>query len=426
MQEIVVGVLANILRTYAIYRFMELSNVSKPVSWRLRLLVYSTFVILTSGGYYLLHSQIINLLTNLTGFAFIILIYKGSLKRRVIFGIGIYAINVIIESFVFSVTGLHKEYDELTRSIRECFTSLGILFSVFFLERVGFKPERKSFIKTSVWIMMLCVPVFSIVEIFCMWQVNYNNNQYISVEIAGVLIINISIFYLYDALQDYYMQRSEKEQFRIAMEGYRNQINTMRESWERLRSLRHDLKLHVRELRYLTMQHEPEKVVAYLNDMEQQLVNEDEFVSSGIQEIDSTLNYLLQDARKNLKEVKIKVALQEDLEIHGFTLNVILGNLLNNAIYAAKQSTEKYLCISIWEKQGVLYIKIENSYSGVLDFRDKKLLSTKANSEVHGIGLANVKKIIREQEGELNISWDESHFYVKAVLFIEKLRLHNE
>lgn len=424
--QVILGILANVLRIYAIYRFMELLITSKVVSWKIKLLVYSTFVLLTSGGYYLFHNQTITLIANLLGLTLVILIYTGDFKKKLIFAIGIYAINVVVESLVFSVTGLYEEYDELSRSIKECVISLGIYFSVFLLERTSLKKERRLAIKTSVWLLMLCVPIFSIVEIFYMWQANYDNKNYISIEIAGIFIINIAVFYLYDALQDYYKQKAEKEEFRIAMESYRNQIDIMKESWEKIRSLRHDLKLHVCELRYLTTHQDTDKVLAYLNEMERQITNEDECVSSGIQEIDSTLNYLLQYARKTLDEVKIKVALPEELEIHGFILNVILGNLLDNAIRAAQQSKRKYLNISLREKQGVLYIKIENSYSGILHIEEKKLLSTKSNLEMHGIGLKTVGKIIKDQGGDIEINWDEERFCVKVMLFVEKLQLKEQ
>ena len=82
MQEIILGVMANILRTYAIYRFMEVMNPLKTVSRRLKILMYSGFIVLTSGGYYLFHNQIINIMTNLTGLMLILLIYKESLEKK--------------------------------------------------------------------------------------------------------------------------------------------------------------------------------------------------------------------------------------------------------------------------------------------------------------------------------------------------------
>ena len=206
------------------------------------------------------------------------------------------------------------------------------------------------------------------------------------------------------------------------MEGYRNQIDVMQESWKRIRSLRHDLKHHICELKYLAVHEDISKIMVYLDNMEKQMVNEDEYVCSGISDVDSTLNYLLQYARQNLDDVRVKMVLPEELDIHEFTLNVILGNLLDNAIHAAKQSKRKYLNIFIREKQGLLYIQIENSYCGALQMKKNRLLSTKVEADKHGIGLNNVKKIVKEKEGDIDISWDKEVFCVKVILIVEKLK----
>lgn len=243
----------------------------------------------------------------------------------------------------------------------------------------------------------------------------------IVLDVLSILAINIFILYLYRALQNYYDHKEEKENLRIALESCRNQIEIMQESWDKARSLRHDLNLHIYELRYLTIHHDTDKVMAYLDEMEKQLVNEDEYVSSGIPEIDSILNYMLRYAKRTLKEVDIKVTLPEELEIHDFTLNVILGNLLNNAIRAASQSKQKYLSIYLQEKQGILYINIKNSYAGTLHKDGKRLISTKRNHEMHGIGLKNVEKIIQNQAGEIETTWNDELFCIKIMLFEDNL-----
>lgn len=421
MQE-VLGILANVLRTYAIYRFMELFTSSKDISWRAKLAVYSTFILLTSGSHYIVHNHIITYLMSFLGLTLVTFIYEEDLKKKMIFAIGIFTINVVVESLAFSIIGLYEEYDELTRFIRKCAISLGIYFCVFLLEHTNLKSEGRLGIKTSVWLMMLCVPVFSIIEVFYIWQTGYGRKYYMSIEIAGILFINIAVFYLYGGLQDYYKQKIEKEELRIVTESYRNQMDIMKESWEKVRGLRHDLRLHVHELRYLAIHQDTDRLLEYLNGMERQMTNEGESVSSGIQDIDSTLNYFLLYARRNLDDVKIKVALPEELEVSGFSLNVILENLLNNAIRAAQQSECKYLNVSLNEKQGVLYIKIENSYSGKLHIRENKLVSTKSGLEMHGIGLKTVERIVKDQGGDMEISWNEGIFCVKVMLFMDHLQ----
>lgn len=425
MEDIILGVLANMLRTYAIYQFMELLHIPKEISRYIKLLVYIFFVGLTSGGYYIFHNQILNITTNILGLCIISMLYQGESIKKLVLALCIYAINVIVEGLVFSLTGLYEEYNEMTRSIKECITSIGIYLCVLILKRTYIKSNRHLQMKFSIWAMLLSVPVIGVIEIFSMWHAKNNNDMNIRIEIIGIFIINFAIFYLYDALQDYYKQKAEKEEFRIAMEGYSNQIDVMKESWQKMRSLRHDLKHHLCELRFLATQPQNrDSILNYVDEMEQQLINEDEYVSSGNKDIDGTLNYFLQSAHILLKEVKVQISVPEDMSIHNFTLNVILGNLLENAIRGARESTEKYLFISIRAKQGILYVKIANSYSGALHKKGKKLVTSKKNKQLHGIGLENVERIVNEQNGEIEIGWDEKLFYANVMLFLENLKLN--
>lgn len=421
MEDIILGILANALRAYAIYRFMELLHIPKAIPRYRKLFVYGLFVLLTSGGYYIFHNQLLNIATNIAGLCVISMLYQGSKTRKFVLAFIVYAINVIVEGLVFSMTGLYKEYNEMTRSIKECITSMGIYFCVLILGRTCVQNKKQMKMNFSIWLMLLSVPLISVIEIFCMWHTQNNSELNTRIQIIGILVMNFAIFYLYDALQDYYNQKAEKEEFRLAMESYSNQIDVMQESWQKMRALRHDLKNHLCELRFLAVQPENEKkLLEYLNDLEKQMVNEEEYVSSGNKEIDGTLNYFLQSAHELLKEVEVQISVSDNMKFHSFSLNVILGNLLENAIRAAQESERKYLNISIREKTGVLYIKLENSYHGILKREEKRFLSTKTDAEAHGIGLENVKRIVSEQNGEIEIEYDRELFCVKIMLFLEK------
>lgn len=421
MEDIILGVLANILRAYAIYHFMELLHVPKKIPRYIKLLIYIVFVVMTSGGYYFFHNQILNIVTNIMGLCIISMLYNGSKTKKFVLAFCIYAINVIVEGLVFSLTGLYEEYSEMTRSIKECITSIGIYLCILVLKRTCTKSSKQLPMKYPIWMMLLSVPVISVIEIFSMWHTENSSEINVRIEILGIFIINFAIFYLYDTLQDYYKQKSEKEEFRIAMEGYSNQIDVMQESWQKMRSLRHDLKHHLCELRFLAAQPQNKTLILdYVDEMECQLLNEDEYVSSGNKEIDGTLNYFLQSAHLLLNEVKTQVSVPEDMSIHSFMLNVILGNLLENAIRGAQESERKYLNIVIQVKQGVMFIKIENSYNGRLRKDDEKLLTTKLKSEHHGIGLENVRRIVDERNGDMEIKYSTEIFCVNIMLFLSE------
>lgn len=112
---------------------------------------------------------------------------------------------------------------------------------------------------------------------------------------------------------------------------------------------------------------------------------------------------------------------------HSFDIIIILGNLLENAIEAARQTEERLLIVNIQFMQGVLKINIENSYSGNLLLRKNKnvdtiyLASTKKNSLKHGIGISSVKKIVDKYNGILKIDQKDMRFNIKLILYISEV-----
>ena len=95
---------------------------------------------------------------------------------------------------------------------------------------------------------------------------------------------------------------------------------------------------------------------------------------------------------------------------HSFDINVLLGNLLENAIEAAGKTERKYLSVHVKLKRGILKVKIENSFesSHILyeeqHGKDMVLKTTKPFTEQHGIGLKNVKKIVEKYNGTMAVT----------------------
>lgn len=417
----ILGVIANVLRTYAIYRFIGLFYFSKTENKWIKSGVYVLFVILTSGGYYLLNNQYVNIFTNLVGLVLIVSTYQGSIKKNVLSIISIYSVNVVIESLVFSIIKTNGKSSDILESVNECIVSIGILLFVVVLEKTRAIKEKEFQIRSSLWLWLISVPVISIVIILLMLNSTGLGERNIEIEIAGILVINLAIFYLYGAVQDYYRQKIEKEEFFNRMEIYANQLDIMKNSYQKIKELRHDMRHHLGELKYLANTNEKKQILAYIEDMELHMINTEEYVSSGNKEIDGTLNYLLQTAKKKLKEVDVSVSIPENLEIHNYLFNVILGNLLENAIAAAVKTERKYLKIHIKLKQNVIYIVVENSYNGEVKIKDNKIMTSKKDKKIHGIGLESVKRMVEEMNGMLDIQWKESVFTVNIIFYLEEI-----
>ena len=66
----------------------------------------------------------------------------------------------------------------------------------------------------------------------------------------------------------------------------------------------HDMKHHMIELKTLLKEEKILEARKYVKDMEQFIVNSDESVATGNQEVDGILDYMLKNANRDLKEVK--------------------------------------------------------------------------------------------------------------------------
>lgn len=421
MERVILGVIANVLRTYAIYRFIGLFYFSKTENKWIKSGVYVLFVMLTSGGYYLLNNQYVNIFTNLVGLSLIVSTYQGSIKKNILSIISIYSVNVVIESLVFSIIKTNGQSRDILESVNECIVSIGILLFVVVLEKTKAIKKKEFQISSSLWLWLISVPVISIIIILLMLNSTGLGERIIEIEIAGILVINLAIFYLYGAIQDYYRQKIEKEEFFNRMEIYANQLDIMKNSYQKIKELRHDMKHHLGELKYLANTNGKKQLLVYIEDMERHMINAEEYVSSGNKEIDGTLNYLLQTAKKKLKEVDVSVSIPENLEIHNYLFNVILGNLLENAISAAVKTERKYLKVYIKLKQNVIYIVVENSYNGEVKIKENKIITSKKDKKIHGIGLESVKRMVEEMNGILDIQWKESVFTVNVIFYLTEI-----
>lgn len=224
--------------------------------------------------------------------------------------------------------------------------------------------------------------------------------------------------YFYSAMEEAYETKIEYELDTQAIEIYKNQLDIIINSQEQLRSFQHDIKYHMRELMSMAKEKEIGRIIAYLENMKYEVENPDETVYSGNKEIDGSLNYFLRAAQGKLKNVITKVTVPAQINIKPFDLNVILSNLLDNAIFAAEKTERKYIKIEITERKKLLYIHVENSYSGILKKDRENLKSTKPEAILHGYGLKNVKKVVKKYHGTIDIIYLEKIFCVDIMLYL--------
>jgi sensor histidine kinase regulating citrate/malate metabolism len=235
------------------------------------------------------------------------------------------------------------------------------------------------------------------------------------------LIINISVFYLYNVLLENYINLRDNDIYKQQTYAYQNQLDVIMESQNRIRALRHDMKNHILALQVLVQKNEMEEADNYLQSMQSFMANPQEYVATGNDNVDSLLNYKIQKAKDVLNIVETNIRIPENLNLHSFDLNVVLGNLLDNAIRACLQTEEKKLKITMKLDKGVLFLNICNSCLGIIKGKRNMLETTKYDKTNHGIGLKNVHRIVEKYHGDMEFLCENGSMEVDIMLYIRDM-----
>ena len=423
MANMLLGVLANAVRFYAIKRFITLFFVNDKCRWNHTWILYVVACCYTSLIYELFKSPAWNVLANLSGLFLVTFPYKVKALKKFFLILIIYIVNIAVDGIVvFSFT--KYVLGEPFNQVYGCVTSLIILLISIVLEKTVL-PEKDIQLPAFYGVILGIVPVVSILCIYSLTVIEIEQEQVriiVSSFSSWILLVNIVIFYLYNALKQFYSEKIEKKMFEQMVEVYSYQLDIVQESQERVNALRHDMKHHIIELSSMIKKEDYPEVIRYLKNMEKFMLNPKEHATTGNKAFDGVLNYLLQDVEESLDCVNIKISIPEKNHWKDFSICVILGNLIDNAVREASKSEEKFLEINVQSKKGIILIYIENSYTGEIVEQENKFKTSQKMIAVHGIGLENVKKMVEANGGEISINYENNRFKVEVLLYLSNIK----
>lgn len=422
MLDFIICAASNLFRMYLINRFIVVF-LGKLEKGKVReFLVYTCFYIVNTALFWEFHTAWINVLCNLVGIGIIVRLHTKSVKIIPFVTCSIYLIHAGCD-----VVGTQLFINYKDGEVHSQVYAAIAVFLIFICELITEKiiTNRKSLEEPQNF-PLIFVPLCSIVVICLLTYLNACTDRGMAVVSMGLLIVNFFMLYLYNLLRRSISQKYETEMLRRKMQIYASQLDAILENEERIKILQHDMKHHMNELKLMANKRGVVEIQEYIDHMKDFIQNPNEIVDSGNVEIDSVLNYMLQKARRELKNVTANVMMPEKIK-HSFDINILLGNLLENAIDAARQTEEKYLGVGITLKRGVLKIQIENTFMPEDIVKEKRkgigtvFLTTKEAKEKHGIGLKSVRKIVEMYNGTMEVIPQNDIFCIKLILYMSRL-----
>lgn len=273
------------------------------------------------------------------------------------------------------------------------FMIIGMLFTV---GCVDYAEEYVSNIRFSVVTIILCV------------------TSYVSIGILGAFIIHIRNV---NETMDEMLQNEI-----VLKDMQKSYYEALLEKEEETRNYRHDMVGHLLCLENFAKEGKTEELEVYLSNMQQQISQiQGKKYMTGNQVIDVITNHYFSELAEQT-EVQISGFVEDALEIDSVSLCSVYTNLLKNAVeeLARIHDGTKFLKVDFSQGTRFLSIEIQNSLSEESTKKSNLLVSEKEDKRNHGIGLKNVRRVVKENGGEFYTQIDNDMFVARVVLKCNK------
>lgn len=416
INDIIYGI-SNLFRIYVMFRFAQFWFQKRELPMWIEYLAYIAYFLINTGCYVILRNTQLNLLTNIIPFFLITFLYQSKVVTRILVTVMIYAISMVWDGIIYA-SAQALSIDSLIISTGIAAT-LMVFLTELLVERLIRYKQRQKMLAVHV-LTILTIPTASImIGIFTMQPAQFASHpEMIAVECFLLLWINVMVFALYDMIGKMYEQQNMQNVLQNQNQAYANQIEIMNMTQKQIRFLKHDMKNHLSKIRTLARQHNCDSILDYTTAAEQYMETHKNFVESGNVEMDSILNLKLNEADMIGSMIQAEITVPNALPISDFDVNIILGNLLDNAINALKQCQNKRLYVKIEYESGVLYVLVKNTFTESIHIAPAK--------EGHGIGLLSVTNTAEKYKGTVRCTKQNGIFTANVMLYLENLQVSPE
>ena len=349
-----------------------------------------------------------------------LIVYKGKLVRKIVAVATMMAVGMVLDELLYRVSS-YLGFVEKTKVSGILIVSLMMMGTIMLLE-LFFDEDKGKYITSQSYIHLLIIFAGNCILIGILADIETKNHMAVVVALIALGLIDISTFWLYDEINDAYKEKIEHKMIEDQNSMYKKQFELVRQSEERMDSLQHDLKKHMLLINSYLENAEFDAAKSYVNNIERYMNVPGKYADTGNIELDAILNYSLDKADKLNCETETKITVPKITFMNEFDLNILLGNLLDNALDALCKVRERYLYVGISYNKSMLLIRVKNTYDGVFDENEggskslqKKLKSSKEGK--HGIGLKNIKEVVEKYDGEINVDAGDKYFNVDIILY---------
>lgn len=208
-----------------------------------------------------------------------------------------------------------------------------------------------------------------------------------------------------------YQNQIEKDRESIQIKNEYTRLQTektyyaiLEQQNEHLMVYAHDAKKHLAAINSLN---EDPQIGNYISKLTEQLADYTRYCHSGNKLLDVMIHKYSVDCELRGIHFESDIKSCNLSGVSDLDLVAILGNLIDNAIAAAEQSTEKSVSLATSWRNGYIVIIVSNSCDHPPKAVGGALVTSKLNPALHGFGLKSVKQALKNYEGDFDWAYDD-------------------
>lgn len=391
--------------------------------WGTALIWILSFCIVAFFSWTHLYENYASSLQILVNILFCVTLLRGNIFQKIFvsaFTMGLVAITATLTTLLVAKLSGNQVAFLLSHFSGIRVTSICLTKLLFFvITRIILRIKESGKLKGMDVIALVIVPMLSDLAITLMMYaaIQEPSIQTIVLYAVGiVLILNIVVYFLFIRLGKAGKIKTEMALLALQNECLQENAKDIENMYDTVRALRHDLKNHLLCILSMAEERDVEGIKQYTGQLLQQqnTVNKS-IMFSGSKVLDAIINS--KSAAAERAGVRLSAIITTPLAgISPEDITIILGNALDNAIRAAKDSQRKVVDIHIQPQGAYSSIVIANDIAHPVLSDNPALRTTKNIRYRHGFGIQNMRQAVERNQGLIRFYEQNDRFICDILL----------
>lgn len=392
--------------------------------WGTALIWILSFCIVAFFSWTHLYENYASSLQILVNILFCVTLLRGNIFPKIFvsaFTMGLVAITATLTTLLVAKLSGNQVAFLLSHFSGIRVTSICLTKLLFFvITRIILRIKESGKLKGMDVIALVIVPMLSDLAITLMMYaaIQEPSIQTIVLYAVGiVLILNIVVYFLFIRLGKAGKIKTEMALLALQNECLQENAKDIENMYDTVRALRHDLKNHLLCILSMAEERDVEGIEQYTRQLLQQQNTVNKLIMfSGSKVLDAIINS--KSAAAERAGVRLSAIITTPLAgISPEDITIILGNALDNAIRAAKDSQRKVVDIHIQPQGAYSSIVIANDIAHPVLSDNPALRTTKNIRYRHGFGIQNMRQAVERNQGLIRF-YEQNDRFIRDILLL--------